>query len=408
MAKIKILVAPGDKAGSGKFRCVDPHVNLQNNFSDEFFIDIDYAIDFNNVEYLKKYDVIFIHRIPQHKHKEAVNIIKNLKKIGLKVIIDTDDHWNLDPSHGLYHSAKRENISGILVECIKMADMVTVPTTILADEVKKYNKNVFVLPNAIDPNEEQFKPKKTESNLIRFGWLGGSSHIKDIELLKGLGNTQKSFDKKTQFVLCGFDTRGTVQMLDPNTGEIKQRPMQPQETTWFMYELFLTDSYKNLEGDADYLKYLVSFEDDPNYSVLNKPYRRIWTKPISQYATGYNHFDIALAPLNDSQFNKYKSQLKVIEAGFHKKALIAQNYGPYTIDLIGAIDKGGAWNPKGNCLLVETSKNHKQWTKNAKKLIDNPDLITELGEKLYETVKDKYNLNNVTKLRSELYKNLIK
>jgi glycosyltransferase involved in cell wall biosynthesis len=142
--------------------------------------------------------------------------------------------------------------------------------------------------------------------------------------------------------------------------------------------------------------------------VLNKPYRRIWTKPISQYATGYNHFDIALAPLNDSQFNKYKSQLKVIEAGFHKKALIAQNYGPYTIDLIGAIDKGGAWNPKGNCLLVETSKNHKQWTKNAKKLIDNPDLITELGEKLYETVKDKYDLNNVTKLRSELYKNLIK
>ena len=34
----------------------------------------------------------------------------------------------------------------------------------------------------------------------------------------------------------------------------------------------------------------------------------------------------------------------------------------------------------------------------------NPDL----GEKLYETVKDKYNLNNVTKNRYEIYKNLMK
>ena len=31
-------------------------------------------------------------------------------------------------------------------------------------------------------------------------------------------------------------------------------------------------------------------------------------------------------------------------------------------------------------------------------------MITELGERLYETVKDKYDLNNVTKDRSEWYK----
>ena len=31
-----------------------------------------------------------------------------------------------------------------------------------------------------------------------------------------------------------------------------------------------------------------------------------------------------------------------------------------------------------------------------------------MGERLYETVKDTYNLNNVTKTRAELYKSLIK
>jgi hypothetical protein len=43
-----------------------------------------------------------------------------------------------------------------------------------------------------------------------------------------------------------------------------------------------------------------------------------------------------------------------------------------------------------------------------KKLIQNPSWAEDLGERLYETVKDTYNLNNVTKTRAELYKSLIK
>jgi glycosyltransferase involved in cell wall biosynthesis len=406
MSKIKILVAPGDRSGSGKFRCVDPHVNLQNNFSDDFFVDIDYSINFNDTNYLKKYDALFIHRLPQHNHKEAINIIKNVKKIGLKVIIDTDDHWNLDPSHGSYELIKFEKINLIMLECIKLADLVTTTTEILAKEIRKFNKNVVVLPNALDPNEEQFKPNKTESDLIRIGWLGGSTHLKDLELISDIGFKQETFSKKTQYVLCGFDTRGQVKYLDRETNEYKTRPMRPEETSWFIYETFFTNCYKNI--DKEYLTYLMSFNDDIKYNTINKPYRRIWTRPITQYALNYNLFDIALAPLNDSTFNMYKSQLKVIEAGFHKKALIAQNYGPYQIDLINAVDKGGKWNDSGNSLLVDVNKNHKQWSSHIKRLTDNPELITELGEKLYETVKDKYNLNNVTKLRAEIYKNLIK
>ena len=35
-------------------------------------------------------------------------------------------------------------------------------------------------------------------------------------------------------------------------------------------------------------------------------------------------------------------------------------------------------------------------------------MITELGERLYNTVKDKYDLNKVTITRAEFYKSLIK
>jgi hypothetical protein len=38
----------------------------------------------------------------------------------------------------------------------------------------------------------------------------------------------------------------------------------------------------------------------------------------------------------------------------------------------------------------------------------NPNLVKDLGENLYETVKDTYSLINVTKNRAEFYKSLIK
>jgi glycosyltransferase involved in cell wall biosynthesis len=101
-----------------------------------------------------------------------------------------------------------------------------------------------------------------------------------------------------------------------------------------------------------------------------------------------------------------KSQLKVIEAGFYKKALIASNVGPYTIDLKHALNQGQFTD--GNALLVDNARNHSDWSKNIKKLVENPNMIVDLGERLYETVKDKYDLNQVTKTRSEFYKSLIK
>ena len=157
----------------------------------------------------------------------------------------------------------------------------------------------------------------------------------------------------------------------------------------------------------DYKKFLLSFENKEYENVNNEPYRRVWTKSITSYATNYNLFDISLAPLKESTFNKVKSQLKVIEAGFHKKALIAQDFGPYQIDVVNAYEKGGNLNEEANGFLVPTSKNHKFWYSHLKKLILNPELITKLGENLYKTVNGTYDMKSVCENRKELYKKLI-
>ena len=101
-----------------------------------------------------------------------------------------------------------------------------------------------------------------------------------------------------------------------------------------------------------------------------------------------------------------KSQLKVIEAGFYKKALIASEIGPYTIDLKHCLKNGEYVD--GNAMLVGENRNHSDWSKFIKKLVQNPNLITDMGERLYETVKDKYHLKTVTIDRAEFYKSIIK
>jgi glycosyltransferase involved in cell wall biosynthesis len=61
----------------------------------------------------------------------------------------------------------------------------------------------------------------------------------------------------------------------------------------------------------------------------------------------------------------------------------------------------------GNAMLVNENRNHSDWAKYIEKLVKNPNLAKDMGERLYETVKDKYDLNIVTKTRAEFYKSII-
>jgi len=155
----------------------------------------------------------------------------------------------------------------------------------------------------------------------------------------------------------------------------------------------------------EYKKHLELFVQTPYENEENQPYRRVWTKPVTSYARNYSKFDISLAPIKQHMFNKVKSQLKVIEAGFYKKALIASNYGPYTIDLKHSMKNGEFTD--GNALLVDDARNHSDWAKYIKKLVQNPNMRIDMGERLYEHVSQRYSLDVVTKTRAEFYKSIV-
>lgn len=403
--KIKVLVLPSDTTGVGKFRSVDPHVMLQNMYNDDFHVDIDYQPKLNDPNYWKQYQIVHVHRNIGQIYEHTPQIIRNLKSMGIIVIVDIDDYWLPTMEHPIHSIIVREKIHEKIVANLKEASYVTTTTNIFANEIRKINKNVIVLPNAIDPNEGQFKQKSEESDKIRIGWLGGSSHLHDLKLLDGfVSKVGRDLNEKIQYVLCGFDTRGTVTEINKQTGQQTQRPIKPEETVWMRYEEIFTDNYRTI--DENYKKFLMEFKDGQYPSNIQLPYQRVWTKPVTSYAMNYSKFDISLAPIKNHIFNRMKSQLKVIEAGFYKKAIIASEVGPYTIDLKHCLKDGMFVD--GNAMLVQENRNHGDWSKFIKKLVTNPNLITDMGERLYETVKDTYDLRNVTKTRAEFYKSLVK
>ena len=403
MSKIKVLVVPSDRSGVGKFRSVDPHIFLQNLYGDDFHIDIIYDPSYDDMNFWKKYQIVSFHRSIGPDFEKSHELIQKLNTMGIITVCDIDDYWMPGKEHPIHDIIMFNKINEKITANLKVAKYVTTTTTLFADEISKYNKNVFVLPNAINPNEPQFKEPTLESDRLRFGWLGGSSHLHDIQILNEGFNKLTRYQDKVQYVLCGFDTRGTVTEINSQTGEHVKRNIKPEETVWAQYEKIFTQDYKIVSDN--YKKHLLLYNQDIFPNEMAESYLRVWTKPVTSYAKNYSKFDVSLAPIKNHMFNRMKSQLKVIEAGFYKKALIASNIGPYSLDLKHCLKNGELVD--GNALLVDEVRNHSDWAKYMEKLIKNPNMAKDMGERLYETVKDKYDLNIVTKDRAEFYKSIL-
>ena len=403
MSKIKVLVIPSDRTGVGKFRSVDPHIFLQKLYPDDFHVDIIYDAPMTDMDFWKKYQIVAFHRSLNPDFEASHSLIQKLNEMGIITIDDIDDYWLPTKEHPIYDVIRFNKINEKIISNLKVAKYVTTTTTIFADEIMKLNKNVVIFPNAINPKESQFNEPTPESDRLRVGWLGGSSHLHDLQLLDQSFSKLSPFKDKLQYVICGFDTRGSVTEINSETKEHKKRDILPHETVWAQYEKIFTQNYTTVS--EDYKKYLNSFTSESYPNEMNEPYLRVWTRPVQSYAKNYSKFDVSLAPIKNHIFNRMKSQLKVIEAGFYKKAIIASDLGPYTIDLKHCLDHGNFVD--GNALLVDENRNHSDWAKFIEKLVKNPNMAKDMGERLYETVKDKYDLNVVTKSRAEFYKSIV-
>lgn len=431
-----------DVAGVFYYRTQLPAIELDKNHSSDFEVDVRQEINWNDDEYLKTLDIIHFHRTLIHDYSMMEILVQKLKGFGITLVMDIDDFWTLQPTHPLYHMSIQEKLAEKVINNLKLADYVTTTTKFLANEVRKYNKNVIIFENAINPEEPQWIPKKKESEFVTFGYLAGSSHLHDIEMLRGatnyLQNTETTKDKFKVF-LCGWDKRGSTTQYDLFPKElidalqhfnlnnqvihqkiaqvrgdldkikeipqlvkdgfrgklpvVTERKIKPQESIWYEYEKLLTDNYKLIKN-KEYLNFLMKFEDSPFPGSEKEQYQRVFTRPITSFGNGYNNFQITLSPVFNSHtalFNKAKSNLKIVESGFHKNAIIVSE-----IDCYDEIVHGK------NGLVVRNARSN-DWAKFMKKLIVEPALREDIASNLHEMVINKYNITNITNKRAEFY-----
>jgi len=217
--------------------------------------------------------------------KPSIELAKLLKKNGKKVIFDNDDTYEGIPLERLDNQKQidvAEMLRKNLIEFMKIADGCTASTEVLATEYRKYNPNVAVLKNCIDPMDD-IGNKENKTGKFRVGFIGSVTsnddyiHIKDqIKRLDERGDVT--------IVIMG------VKLPD---GEIMPS-MQPDADFW--------GSLKNVE----------------------------WHKVV--HVTEYMGFlsdlalDVAIIPRKDHYFNKCKSNLKFLEMSLLRIPVIAQGF----------------------------------------------------------------------------------
>lgn len=365
---MKLMLVIHSIGGVSYHRLIIPHNNL---IKHGFEVYECQNADFLPDENIKDFPIFIFSRFLSHKGENKI-VADRIHKAGGKIILDVDDYWRYSKKHLYYNEHLAQEIPAQCEESIRLADYVITTTPILADEIKLLNKNIIICENAIDTTMEQFQPIKTASDKTRFGWFGSSCHLEDIELMKypfkKLHSAREHYNRY-QIILGGWTL---------------------QEGISWKYEEIFTDEYKCIREDFNYLNHLKQLKQGP-YSK-DMCYKRIFATDVYNYAKGYNEVDISLAPLANNLFNSCKSELKAIEAGFMKKALIVSDVMPYKLIC-----------NKKNSMLCRTEIDWYVWMR---KCIANPNMVEYYAEALYESVKDKYNIETINEKRKQLYESI--
>lgn len=277
---MRVLVLIDGNNGVAFHRLYTPYARLQ--IDGKMEVDVSTSPDeWGDLDYTQ-YDAVIANR---WLNKLQYNIFPILERHNIPLILDIDDYWVL-PKHNPAYKFYRAYLKQACKDAMKFASAVMVTTWQLAEKVSEINPNVFIIPNALDLEQTQWNKPKSERPFT-IGWVGGISHVEDIKLLKGQ-IAPLCEANEWRFLMCGFheNSRDWFEMERAVTGKDRQnRPL------WF-------DTRPGTSAD--------------------------------KYGEYYSEIDLVLAPLTNQHFNRYKSELKILEAGAYELPIVCSHVEPYT------------------------------------------------------------------------------
>ncbi len=303
-------------------------------------------------------DIVVFHR---PETPEKLKLMHILKEQGKKIVFDNDDTYKDNDSVSLnkYINAERvkrgmKSINKHVDAFIAEADLVTCTTQFLADEYKKLNSNVIVLPNCVDPFLYE-EPLRNETDVVRIGITGSVGVTSDVKVLAPIIRHYEK-DPRVKIVFFSLPANRNDKLVS-ETYDNEYAFLDSIDVEWHPY------------ADADVY-----------YDKINSL-----------------KLDIMIIPRDDNYFNRCKSNLKFLEASMFEIPVIAQGFtdgnSPYQV------------NPEDQKYMDIVTDNN-DWIPAIEKLIANKELRREMGKKAKEYVLENYDINKKGYLWEEAYKTI--
>lgn len=285
---------------------------------------------------------------------EAEQALKIFKK---PTAVDFDDNVQhtrpVNPGYISYHAGSphikmnfesvRDGGNG------KVYSAITCSTKHLYDFYSPYAKNIYICPNSLSVKErEEFRKEdyskselwKKDKDEIRIGWSGSASHYENLKYIsKVINDILKNHDNTTFYY------------------------------TGLFGGIFEDETLKNRIHTVPF----VHLEDYPK--MLNEM-----------------NLDIALAPLTDCNFNRSKSNLRILEYASCKYPVIASNVEPYKTF-------------KG---IIPLCTEKEEWYKSIEELVINKDKRKQIAYDCYKKYKKDYDVEKNCVIWVKALKDIIK
>lgn len=325
---IKIVIY-GNGSGAEKWRLTDPAKYLMR--TEKFDIRMPKkGMDWNDLMWA---DIIISQGLVDKLRISMIYAAQ--QEYGKKYIVEFDDYFRVEKNSPFKLVHKITEAPEMIQATLKIADMVTTTTPYLASKFGKLNKNVVVLPNYMDM--DYWDGENRPSDTVTLFWAGSMTHVNDFK-----------------------------------------------EAVWAIKRIL--DEYKNVK--------LLTM-GDPRIGSMFKGYNVEASVgiPLEFYAKKLHgsRFDIGLAPLRSTLFNRCKSNIKPLEYGICKVPSIASDVEPYRYF-------------DGKVLIAKTKED---WYTHMKKLIDDAPYRVKMGEEMYKYVKENFDLSKNVDKFIEAYESLV-
>jgi glycosyltransferase involved in cell wall biosynthesis len=303
-------------------------------------------------------EVVVFHRPDDPRKLELAKILKTQRK---KIVFDNDDTAKHDGGfrfNDLMNEERVKNaldtINSTIDTFVREADLITCSTEFLAEEYRKINDKVVVLPNCVDPFYFD-EPQRNQTDVVRIGIVGSLAITDDLNIIEPI---VRHFNGNPKVKMVVFS-------LPPNSNDTYARSLYKHEY----------DFYESM--DIEWQPF-VPMQD--YYETLNKL-----------------RLDMMIIPRADNYFNRAKSNVKFLEASMFEIPVIAQGFpdgrSPYEVD-------------KEDAKHMIIVKDNKDWIPEIEELAHDETKRKRMGKAARKYVEEKYSIENNAHLWVEAYESI--